>query len=148
MVTVTNSHCVSSRNGGPQWCSTSDVVFHHCPLALTVPALHPPLLNMPSPDTNSATLWGPINRKRNKTELDEIAKALGIFRKKDRKDVMVKRINAHLSNHPELAKEKRFQGLFAYRRDMEVAGGAPKGSEEKEAEDELEASKLQKQASG
>lgn len=106
------------------------------------------MLNMPSPDTNSATLWGPINRKRNKTELDEIATALGIFRKKDRKDVMVKRINAHLSNHPELAKEKRFQGLFAYRRDMEVAGGATKGSEEKEAEDELEGLKPQKDATG
>ncbi|KAI1781747.1 hypothetical protein LXA43DRAFT_1105398 [Ganoderma leucocontextum] len=105
---------------------------------------------MPSPDTQDQTLWGPINAQRKKADLDAIAQALDIFRpkSKDNRTVLARKINQHLKKNPALAKEKRFQGLYSYRRDKEAERGAPKSSAEKEAEVELEASKTAKEATG
>ncbi|KAI1783450.1 hypothetical protein LXA43DRAFT_1102518 [Ganoderma leucocontextum] len=105
---------------------------------------------MTTPDTQDQTLWGPINVKRKKADLDVIAQALDIFRpkSKDNRSVLARKINDHLKQNPGLAKEKHFQGLFSYRRDKEAERGAPKSSAEKEAEVELEASKSAKQATG
>ncbi|KAI1781660.1 hypothetical protein LXA43DRAFT_1188231 [Ganoderma leucocontextum] len=105
---------------------------------------------MPTPDTQDQTLWGPINAQRKKADLDAIAQALNILRpkSKDNRTVVARKINEHLKQNPGLAKEKRFQGLFSYRRDKEAERGAPKSSAEKEAEVELEASKTAKQTTG
>ena len=72
----------------------------------------------------------------------QIATALGIkFDKKANKTTLVQLIKDHIDNHPELAKEKRFQGLFAYRPDKQAAKLAPKSSADRDAEDAVEASK-------
>ncbi len=101
-----------------------------------------------TPDSpEDPTLWSPINGSRNKPDLDNIAKALGIFNRKDRKTLVIKKINNHLKNNLGLAKERHFQDLFVYRRDKEAECGAPKSSTEKEAEVEVK-SKAAKEATG
>ena len=103
---------------------------------------------MPAEDTKTPTLWGPVNQHSRKTELNEITAALGIYDSKDSRNTMVKKIKRHLEQNPELAMQKRFQGLFSYRKAREAKSGTPKSSEDKGAEDELEGSKTTKQATG
>ncbi|KAM5531968.1 hypothetical protein V8D89_014368 [Ganoderma adspersum] len=104
---------------------------------------------MPSQEDESHTLWGPVNMDRKRTELVEIATALGIkFDKKANKTTLVQLTKDHIDAHPGLAKEKRFQGLFAYRPDKQAAKPAPKSSADRDAEDAVEASKDGKPETG
>ena len=86
---------------------------------------------------------------RRRPELVKIATALGIkFDKKANKTTLIQLTKDHIDAHPGLAKEKRFQGLFAYRPDKQAVKPAPKSSADRDAEDAVEASKDGKPETG
>ena len=69
---------------------------------------------MSTPDVNEA-LVGPLSMGRRRAELDAIAAALEISTSASNKKTLLKQIQTHLEQRPELASEPRFQGLFSYR---------------------------------
>ena len=98
---------------------------------------------MATPETDKKQLWGPVTKTRVKADLVEIAEALKLDfdKKKDSREQLAKKINAHTKKNPGLAHEWRFQGLFVYRKDKQMASEGRKKSTDKEAEDVGEASK-------
>lgn len=83
------------------------------------------------------TFQGPINSKSKKDDLIAVASALEINKAGTNKD-LIARINAHLRDHPELANDPRFQGLFSYRAQPTSSQKQLKKSSEKAAEDDQE----------
>ena len=94
------------------------------------------------------TLEGPINRKRKKADLLEIAKALGInLSDSPTVNSLVASISDYLRQHPELSTQPEFQRLYVYRSSAlppaateghAIAKGAGKTSADKALEDQAE----------
>ena len=61
---------------------------------------------------------------RNRAELNAIADAMGLVsRDASNKQTLIKWIKTYMDEHPELATQPRFQGLFAYRANTGPEGG-------------------------
>lgn len=90
---------------------------------------------MPDPKSQ---ISGPVNNSRTRADLVEIATALELpTTSKDGKSKLVPLIQKHLKAHPELADQRAFQSLFAYRTDSSLGkGGRKRGTQEKDAEED------------
>ena len=90
---------------------------------------------------------GPINSRKKKSELQDIASALSLQDTGTVKD-LVSSIRQHLTAHPELSDQPRFQGLFSYRPDSVPAKNKLKSSAIKAAEDASEEAMVGKVPTG
>jgi len=90
---------------------------------------------------------GPVSNRKKKIELQDIALALSLQDTGTVKDLVLN-IQRHLSAHPELSDQPRFQGLFSYRPDSIAAKNEQKSSADKAAEDASEEAKLAKLPTG
>jgi len=82
----------------------------------------------------STNFVGPVNTRKKKSELQDIASALSLQDTGTVKELVLN-IQQHLNSHPGLSDQPRFQGLFSYRPDSIPAKNKQKSSAEKAAED-------------
>ena len=102
---------------------------------------------MSTPDVNEA-LVGPLGMGRRRAELDAIAAALEISTSASNKKTLLKQIQTHLEQRPELASQPRFQGLFSYRPESKEKTAPAKNSADRAAEDIAEDAQNPKVPSG
>ena len=95
----------------------------------------------------STNFVGPVNTRKKKSELQDIAAALSLQDTGTVKELVLN-IQHHLTAYPELSDQPRFQGLFSYRPDSIPAKNEQKSSADKAAEDANEEAKLGKLATG
>jgi hypothetical protein len=95
----------------------------------------------------SNAFTGPVNSRKKKSELQDIASALSLQDTGTVKD-LVSSIQQHLTAHPELSDQPRFQGLFSYRPDSVPAKNKLKSSAIKAAEDASKEAKVGKVPTG
>lgn len=98
----------------------------------------------------ASSLVGPVNNKRKKADLVEIASALGLD-PVGTVNELVGHIKKHLKGNEQLSTDPQFQGLYVYR--PGAAGAAiptksTKNSADKSAEDVIEGEKPRGDATG
>lgn len=103
--------------------------------------------SLPVTTAMSNAFTGPVNSRKKKSELQDIASALSLQDTGTVKD-LVSSIQQHLTAHPELSDQPRFQGLFSYRPDSIPAKNKLKSSAVKAAEDASEEAKIGKVPTG
>ena len=90
---------------------------------------------------------GPVNSRKKKSELQDIASAFCLQETGTVKD-LVSSIQHYLTAHPELSDQPRFQGLFSCRPDSIPAKNKLKSSATKAAEDASEGAGVGKVPTG
>ena len=98
----------------------------------TVPILY--LISHRDLTMTSETFSGPVNTRMKKEKLLAIATALALDPRPSTVANIVSKIKKHLTQHPELAEDPKFQGLFVYRATNTLSKKQAKKSSDKTAD--------------